>query len=240
MAASESGVQEDIVNEKEDSLTFAFLSLTQVSSLLEQDVNGVQSKMEEILNFSECQTNLKESVLVDYYVSGFWWGKERNFTSQQLAGFMELLHNLMVNLETRHVKLEENLIELSRTMTGIGKSHLTRKGSLHFFTVEQAKDIIDYLKISLFQHYRLYEYMFKFPRDEMVICAQQVIETAKPADTPFPAPLEEGIPSAFHSKYLSPPTVLLQDTEETKAEINEMLKVEEEAYTAKIEILEKP
>uniref|UniRef100_A0A8C5M6W4 Uncharacterized protein n=1 Tax=Leptobrachium leishanense TaxID=445787 RepID=A0A8C5M6W4_9ANUR len=163
---------EDSTNEKDDSPTFAFLSLTQIDSLLEQDVNGIQSKFEEILNFNDCQTNLKEAVMVDYFVSGFWWGKERKFTSQQLAGFMELLHELLDNLATKHMTLEENLIELSRALTGIGKSHLNGKGRLRSLTVEQAKDIIDHFKIGLFQHYKLYEYMFSFQRDEKVISAQ--------------------------------------------------------------------
>uniref|UniRef100_A0A8C5M762 Uncharacterized protein n=1 Tax=Leptobrachium leishanense TaxID=445787 RepID=A0A8C5M762_9ANUR len=45
---------------------------------------------------------------------------------------------------------------------------------------------------------------------------QQMIEVVKPADTPFPAPLEEGVTSAIYSEYIAPPPTLLQDTEETK------------------------
>ncbi|KAM8924661.1 ciliary-associated calcium-binding coiled-coil protein 1 [Pelodytes ibericus] len=206
---------EAIVIEKEDSPTYVFLSLEQITSLLEQDVDGVQRKMEVILNFNEPQTNLKEAVLVDYYVSGFWWGKEKNFSSQQLIGFMGLLHHLMGNIETKGMKLEENFLELSRALAGIGNSILSGRGSLSTFSVDQAKEVIDYFKISLFQHYKLYEWMFNFPREELVLNAKQVIEVAKPADTPFPAPLEEGISSEIYFQFIAPPP-LLQMTEESK------------------------
>ncbi|XP_053305910.1 ciliary-associated calcium-binding coiled-coil protein 1 [Spea bombifrons] len=285
MATEESNtrVQEENVDRKEDPPNYQFLSLAQINSLLEDDVDGVQRQIEEFLEFKEYQTNLKEAILVDYYVSGFWWGKEMKFTSQQLVGFMALLHDLLENVGTKHMTLEENLIELSKALAGIGKSNVYGKGRLSFFSVEQAKDIINYCKISLFQHYKLYEWMFNFPRDEVVISAEQVIEVAKPAETPLPSPLEEGIPSEIYMQFMAPvplqnlmenketektdedlekgeslnavdppnilsmgkvKTVLNQATVEAmgslQTEINEKLRVQEEAYPEKIENLEKP
>ncbi|XP_073404392.1 ciliary-associated calcium-binding coiled-coil protein 1 [Dendrobates tinctorius] len=194
--------------------------------------------MEGFLDVQDPETNLKEAILVDYYVSGFCWGKDKNFNLQQLGGLMGLLHLLMENVQDKRMSLAENILELARALTGIGNSLHKEKGKLTFFNVDQAKDIIDYFKISLFQHYKLYECMFTVPREQMVVGAEQIVEVAKPAETPFPVPLEEGIPFEVYEKFLGPPVA--EDIATVEAEINEKLRVQEEAFTSKIENLQKP
>ncbi|XP_063817883.1 ciliary-associated calcium-binding coiled-coil protein 1 isoform X5 [Pseudophryne corroboree] len=286
MASQETDIQEETsANETEDFSPYAFLSTSQINTLLEaQDLDEVQRLIEEILNFKDPQTDLKEAVLVDYYVSGFLTGKDMNFNPQQLTGLMWLLHFLIENIEAKQMSLEENITELGKAFIGIGHSPLKTTGKLTFLNVEQAKDIINYIKISLFQHYKLYECLFTVPRDQMVIGAEQVIEIAKPAETPFPTPLEEGIFSEIYTKFIAPPapkentenimdatlpaehdkkenlsdednllsvysidevkTVLEEVTADAidslQVEINEKLRVQEEAFVAKIENLKKP
>uniref|UniRef100_A0A452ID09 Uncharacterized protein n=1 Tax=Gopherus agassizii TaxID=38772 RepID=A0A452ID09_9SAUR len=92
-----------------------------------------------------------------------------DFTHLQLSGFMAILNFLLENLSTKRITLEGNIKELGRAMAGIGESHSEKSGGLDFFSVDQAKAIISYLKISLFQHYKLYEYLFYKPREELVI-----------------------------------------------------------------------
>lgn len=43
--------------------------------------------------------------------------------------------------------LGENLKELGKAMVGIGETDSERTGDLNFFSIEQAKAIIDYLTI---------------------------------------------------------------------------------------------
>ncbi|NXK26361.1 CBCO1 protein, partial [Arenaria interpres] len=126
-------------------------------------------KLEEFLNFKQLKTSLKEAILLDYYTAGFWWAKERNFSVIQLSGFMDLLNFLLENLSEKHMTLGDNLKELGRAMAGIGETDSERSGDLNFFSIEQAKAVIDYLNISLFKHYKLYEYLFHSPREELVI-----------------------------------------------------------------------
>ncbi|XP_077114895.1 ciliary-associated calcium-binding coiled-coil protein 1 isoform X2 [Ranitomeya variabilis] len=190
----------------EDFSLQSFLSPSQINALLEvQDVDETQRLMEGFLDAQDPETNLKEAVLVDYYVSGFCWGKDKNFNLQQLGGLMGLLHLLMENVQDKRMSLAENILELARALRGIGHSLQKDKGKLTFFNVDQAKDIINYFKISLFQHYKLYECMFTVPRDQMVVGSEQIVEVAKPAETPFPVPLEEGIPHEVYEKFVAPP-----------------------------------
>ncbi|XP_053891749.1 ciliary-associated calcium-binding coiled-coil protein 1 isoform X5 [Malaclemys terrapin pileata] len=234
----EEGQEQDTV--AREIMTWKFLSLPQISALSEQNIEGVQKKLEEFLNFRQIKTSLKEAVLLDYYVSGFWWAKEMDFTHLQLSGFMAILNFLLENLSTKHIMLEDNIKELGRAMAGIGESHSEKGGGLDFFSVDQAKAIISYLKISLFQHYKLYEYLFHNPREELVIGDEEINQECHP----------EGLQPETESLDIDPmagftiedvKSVLGQITNEIigslQTEINEKLQMEEEAYTVRIDKL---
>ncbi|NXB17085.1 CBCO1 protein, partial [Rhagologus leucostigma] len=126
-------------------------------------------KMEEFLNLTQLKTSLKEAILLDYYTAGFWWAKEMNFSLIQLSGFMDLLNFALENLSDKRMSLGDNLKELERAMSGRGKPDSEERGDLNLFSIEQAKAIIDYLIVSLFKHYKAYEYLFHHRREEPVI-----------------------------------------------------------------------
>ncbi|NXG47847.1 CBCO1 protein, partial [Psilopogon haemacephalus] len=102
-------------------------------------------KLEEFLNFKQLNKSLKEGVLLDYYTAGFCWAKEMNFSLMQLSGFMDLLHFLLENLSDKHMTLGENLKELGKAMAGIGENDSERSSDLNFFSIEQAKAVVDYV-----------------------------------------------------------------------------------------------
>ncbi|XP_054839932.1 ciliary-associated calcium-binding coiled-coil protein 1 [Eublepharis macularius] len=221
--------EEDKMIKDEEAMAWKFLSLTQINSLLEHDVAGVQKYLELHLDLKQHKTSLKEAVLLDYYVSGFWWAKKMDFSTVQVGGFMTLLNLLLENLGTEHMTLLENIQELRRTMVGIGQCHSEKSGGFEFFTVDQAKAIVDYLKISLFQHYALYEYLFHSPREELVIGDENVVELVKPADAPFPAPLEEGLPCDIYSSFIALIPAAEDVIEEMEGSVHEEEQPEAEA-----------
>ncbi|NXC66213.1 CBCO1 protein, partial [Anhinga anhinga] len=102
-------------------------------------------KLEEFLNFKQLKTFFIFFILLDYYTAGFWWAKEMNFSLIQLSGFMDLLNFLLENLSDKHMALGDNLKELGKAMAGIGETDSERSGDLNFFSIEQAKAVIDYL-----------------------------------------------------------------------------------------------
>ncbi|KAM6265697.1 ciliary-associated calcium-binding coiled-coil protein 1 [Porphyrio hochstetteri] len=192
-----------------------FLSVSQIVVLSEENVEGVQKQLEEFLNFKQLKTSLKEAILLDYYTAGFLWAKEMNFSLIQLSGFMDLLNFLLENLRDKHMTLGDNLKELGRAMAGIGESDSERSGDLNFFSIEEAKAVIDYLSISLFKHYKQYEYLFHSPGEEFVISneCQDVIELAQPAVSPIPALLEESISSDTSSSFIVSPAAAETESE---------------------------
>ncbi|XP_068875198.1 ciliary-associated calcium-binding coiled-coil protein 1 isoform X3 [Aphelocoma coerulescens] len=161
-----------------------FLSLSQITALSEENLEGVEKKMEEFLNLTQLKTSLKEAILLGYYTAGFWWAKEMNFSLIQLSGFMDLLNFVLENLRHKHMTLGNNLKELERAMTGRGKTDSEEGGDLNLFSIEQAKAIIDYLVISLFKHYKEYEYLFHLRREEPVISNEDEIKLDQPAVSP--------------------------------------------------------
>ncbi|NWT18542.1 CBCO1 protein, partial [Vireo altiloquus] len=126
-------------------------------------------KMKEFLNLTQLKRSLKEAILLDYYTAGFWWAKEMNFSLTQLSGFMNLLNFTLENLSNKHMTLGDNLKELERAISGMGETDSEGKGDRHLFSIEQAKAIIDHLVISLFKHYKAYEYLFHGRREEPVV-----------------------------------------------------------------------
>ncbi|KAL1771926.1 hypothetical protein HispidOSU_030660 [Sigmodon hispidus] len=197
------------LQENEKILSSEFLSIEQITELLDEpDVDGIQEKMSVFLNFKNLQTCLRDAILLDYYVSGFFWAKEMDFSIDQYSKFMSLLNMLLHNLQTLHMSLEDSIKWLGEVMAEIGPNRSQKNEDLHVFDVKEANAIIDYLKISLFQHYRLYEFMFYSTREEIVIGTAQTIEVVKPADHPFPAPLEEGISLDIYSTFIEPSPTL--------------------------------
>ncbi|NWI89937.1 CBCO1 protein, partial [Pitta sordida] len=128
--------------------------------------------LEEYLNLTQLKTSLKKDILLDYYTAGFFWAKEINFSLIQLSGFMDLLNFILENLSDKHMTLGDNLKELERAVATVGESSgedSEQMGDLNFFSIEQAKAIIDFFFISLFKHYKAYEYLFHGPREELLL-----------------------------------------------------------------------
>ncbi|EFB27069.1 hypothetical protein PANDA_003094, partial [Ailuropoda melanoleuca] len=197
--------------EHEKILSPDFLSLAQITEMLAEDVDGVQQKLKKFLNFKNLHTCLKEAILLDYYVSGFLWARGMDFSVIQYSKFMTLLDMLLHNLRTLHMSLEDSIKWLGEVMAEIGPSHSQKNEEWNVFNIKQANAVIDYLKISLFQHYKLYEFLFYSTREEIVIGTEQVLEVVKPSGGLFPDPLEEGISSDIYSTFIEPPLTL--DTE---------------------------
>ncbi|XP_055963928.1 ciliary-associated calcium-binding coiled-coil protein 1 isoform X2 [Sorex fumeus] len=164
------------------------------------------------------------------------------FTIIQYSRFMTLLHMLLHNLSTLQMSLEDNIKWVGEVMAEIGPSHQQKDEEWNIFDVKQANAIIDYLKISLFQHYKLYEFLFYSTRDEIVIGTesldqkQQLAQSQLEADTS-----EKDLLADFTIEDIK--SLLGQVTDDIlidiKNEINEKLQIQEEAFHARIEKLKK-
>ncbi|KAI8479789.1 ciliary-associated calcium-binding coiled-coil protein 1-like isoform X1 [Branchiostoma floridae x Branchiostoma belcheri] len=217
--------EEAIANEKEGSLAWKVLHISQVRTLLELNVDQVHLKMADLLNLKDHAVNLQEAAVLDYYVAGFWWAKEQSFTLQQISGFITALSILLENIREKQMSLVDNLKELKKMLVGIGQENPEVTGGLDFFNTDQAKLLTNYITESLFHHYKLYQYMFTLEQDEMVIGTELSVEVAPPADIPFPPPLDEGMREAVYLEHVAPPPPPPEKEEEKEAPSGEEEKV---------------
>ncbi|KAJ7427725.1 hypothetical protein WISP_04420 [Willisornis vidua] len=180
------------VDGQEEKENRPFLSLSQITALLEENLGGIEKMLEEFLNFTRLKTSLRKAILIDYYSAGFLWAKEMNFSPIQLSVFMDLLNFILENISNKRMTLGDNLKELERAMAETRETDSEQGGDLNFFSVEQAKAIIDYFVNSLFKYYRVYEYLFHDPGGLELSDEEQenVIELDQPA-VPYSAAATE-------------------------------------------------
>ncbi|XP_044034214.1 ciliary-associated calcium-binding coiled-coil protein 1 isoform X2 [Siniperca chuatsi] len=140
----------------------------QIQDLLKKTGDELQSEIKEILGFRNHQMCMKESALLDYYVCGFWWAKEANFTPIQTSFTMAVLHMLLDNIIEKQMVLVENLMEFAKALAAACQYSTSEEDTTSLLDREEAKSLISYIGNSLFQKYRLYELLFTTSREELL------------------------------------------------------------------------
>nr|XP_019923794.2 ciliary-associated calcium-binding coiled-coil protein 1 isoform X2 [Crassostrea gigas]XP_019923795.2 ciliary-associated calcium-binding coiled-coil protein 1 isoform X2 [Crassostrea gigas] len=197
---------DDEVEEQAESFAYKILSQEQCTELMGLEVTDIQNKLCEVFKLSNHCTDLQDAATLDYYTSAVWWGKQQSFTTQQLSGFFTMVHTLFTNVKDQHMHLVDNLKEMQKMLRGIEPEYSDVKSAgMEFFNLQQAKSISEYMFTSLFQHYKLFEFMFSHTQAEEIIGTDLEIEVAKPAAMPFPPPLDEGVEESLHTSYIATP-----------------------------------
>ncbi|ESO95106.1 hypothetical protein LOTGIDRAFT_203888 [Lottia gigantea] len=187
-------------------MAYKVLTADHCKELLALSVENMQLKLSDIFKLQDNLTDLKEASILDYYTAAVWWAKENSFTEQQLSGFFTVIHTLLDNVKEKHMSIIENIKELQKMLVGIGVEHAIQpSGGLQFFNIQQAKLISDYVSNSLFQHYKIYEFMFSHTQAEEIIGTDVDVEVCLAADVPFPPPLDEGINENIYQQYIATP-----------------------------------
>ncbi|XP_072414031.1 ciliary-associated calcium-binding coiled-coil protein 1 isoform X1 [Chiloscyllium punctatum] len=218
--------------QRKNTLAWKFISSEQISDLIQLTVDGVQKRLAEFLQLRLFEYCMKQGIFLDYYVSGFWWAKEQKFTLTQISTFMTLLKIILVNVGEKRLSLLDNLKEFKNIMAKVVQSSSEKNDDGEFFTVDQGKAIISYMKISLFQHYKLYEFVYNHTPNVQILDTKLDVEVIKSLD-PFPSPLEESLTWDIYSSY-----VLLQPPEEFVEEVVvEAEESREEAQTTPVDPL---
>ena len=94
---------------------------------------------------------------------------------------------IIILFPDKHLSIDENIQEMKCMMHGVGVSKQT---SLQCFTVEVANKVLQYIAESLFQHYRLYEFLFTEEQEGQDNLCEEVVVSAK----------EEGVVSLFSTE----------------------------------------
>ncbi|XP_076615299.1 ciliary-associated calcium-binding coiled-coil protein 1 [Chaetodon auriga] len=187
-----------MLHQKDDRvfLQWAALPQQQIQDLLKKPADELQSELKEILAFRNHQTCMKEAALLDFYVCGFWWAKEANFTPVQTSFTMAVLHMLLGNIRDKQMVLVENLMEFAKALDGACQCSTSGADTTSLLDREEATALISYIRNSLFQKYRLYELLFTTSREELLTGMERTIEVFSCQDAL--TPLEEGISTPLY------------------------------------------
>lgn len=204
--------------EEKESLAWKVLSEEQTQALKELTVHELEVKLAEVLSIENYRISLPEACLLDYYVAGFWFAKEQNFTLQQISAFFTLLKEMLDNIKEKHFSLVENIEKFKSFLAGIGVENCPHNGGLECFDVNQAKLITDYFTDSLFQHYKLYQFLFTQDPQEEVVVSELAVEVPPLATVPFPPPLDEGMTEEVWREHVMTPPQSPQPEEQKEGE----------------------
>ncbi|XP_058958331.2 ciliary-associated calcium-binding coiled-coil protein 1 isoform X1 [Pocillopora verrucosa] len=204
--------------EEKESLAWKVLSEEQTQSLKELTVLELEVKLAEVLSIENYHISLPEACVLDYYVAGFWFAKEQNFTLQQISAFFTLLKEMLDNIKEKQFSLVDSIQNFKSLLAGIGVENCPLNGGLECFDVNQAKLITDYFTDSLFQHYKLYQFLFTQEPQEEVVISELEVEVPPLASIPFPPPLDEGMTEEMWREHVMTPPQSPQPEEQTEGE----------------------
>jgi len=189
-----------------ESLAWKVLTDVQTKQVLEtESVDQLQECILTQMSFPNYECDLKEGIMLDYYVSAMWWAKEQLFSSEQTSAFFTVMHTVLESLKDQQISLSANLVDFKKLLVGCGLD-CEATGGLQCFDTSQAKLITQYMFTSLLQHYRLYEFLFSATQAEEIIGTDLELQVAPGADLPWPPPLEEALIGDIHHELIATPT----------------------------------
>nr|XP_002126324.1 ciliary-associated calcium-binding coiled-coil protein 1-like [Ciona intestinalis] len=209
--------EEAIDKEPSGSFAWKFLLPSQIRSLSQCPTpEELEQKMGIVLKFDHHSLELREACQLDVFVISYHWAKEQGFDERQLSGFITLLHHILENVKSNMSKAG-NFQYMKECFSGVGSDNPDLVPiPLYFFKLEHSKLIIKYLISTIFQHYSLYQYLYYQQQDELIIGTDMMLETCPVLNSPYPVPLEEGMPLEMYEEHLiKKESEKLTDDEET-------------------------
>ncbi|XP_030018971.1 uncharacterized protein LOC115439286 [Sphaeramia orbicularis] len=171
--------------------------LEQIKVLLKKTADEIQSELNQVLGFWNHQVCMKEAALLDYYVCGFCWAKDADFSPTQTSFIMAVLHMLLDNIRDKQMALVENMLEFTKALAAAcHRSSTEMENASPLLSTDEATALIGHIENSLFQKHRLYELLFTSDREENLTTAERTLEVFG-RQHPL-TPLEEGIPAHLH------------------------------------------
>nr|XP_040033468.1 ciliary-associated calcium-binding coiled-coil protein 1 [Gasterosteus aculeatus aculeatus] len=180
-------------NEEAGVLQWEAAPQQQVRALLSKAEDQLPLEMTKILGFSNAHVCMKEAALLDYYVCGLWWAKETNFTPEQTSFSMAVMQRLLDNIREKRMPLVENLMEFAKALGAASQCRTSEEYTTPLLEEEEARELITYIRNSLFQKYRLYELLFTTSREELLTGTERTIEV-------FGCQGVQGLPTHLYSQ----------------------------------------
>jgi hypothetical protein len=157
----------EVVEEVVEQLSWKVLGKTETAQLAGiNDPHQIAWRLAAVLGLGQYEESLSEAALVDYYVATYWFAREHKFTDEQTSTLFTITHTLITNLKDHHFSLVDNIQQLRDLLAGVGVSQRT---AVQCLTPEAAGLVVECVTTGLFQHYRLFQFLFEEQQTEQLI-----------------------------------------------------------------------
>lgn len=215
--------------ENVDQLAWRVLDKTDTTELAGMDdPDQIAMKLAVVMGLNHHEENLSDASLLDYYVATYWFAREHKFTEEQTSTLFTITHTLITNLKDQHLSLQDNIQQLRGLLAaGVGLS--PQQTALQCLTPEIAKLVVECVTTGLFQHYRLFQYLFEEQQSELQINLSLQVDVPPLPSTFIPPPLDEAIPLELYERCLAPKpadVVVQEDRQPTPNEEEDQVTVD--------------
>jgi hypothetical protein len=125
----------------------------------------------------DCLTNARAATEQDFYVCAVFLAKHNNFTLQEASAAFEVASTVMANLKNERMALSSNVLRTKKLMADhtseenqyeMADDLKAFKGTIHDFQPRSHKVLNAFLSTGIFQHYRMYNFLFYGERPSCV------------------------------------------------------------------------
>ena len=175
--------------------TWADLSLTDVERLLGacSETETLQQALAEILGLDVSHSSNKQALIeLDMYTYAILFAKKKDLTHEQVSAFFTILKSVhLMCISTPFDNLQETFQYFKELLLRHSINRPPYSTSL--FTIEQVRDITEYVLNTYFKHFKLYKYAFtKRVQMNLKLSYVGVEDTPEPSQTDV-AVEEEGV-----------------------------------------------
>lgn len=151
--------------------------------------------MAEKFELVDCETDAKSATEQDFYVCAVFLAKHNKFTLQEASAAMQVTSSALTNLKTDRMALSDNVSSFKKLLAehsseedqhAVADDLKSFKGAILDFQPTSSKLVANFLNTGLFQHYRMYSFLFHGTRPTQIVDKVLSIAVPKPSQ-----PLDE-------------------------------------------------
>ena len=106
---------------------------------------------------SDPKIDLRTKVERDFLLFAYFWATKQGMETENISIYLGLIHGLYQSISLPGASKEKLILELEQRMKGGGLEGYT--GGLSGFTETELRNIMEFVSISLLQHFELYRFV---------------------------------------------------------------------------------
>ena len=137
--------------------------LEEISSYKDRPTVLCEKFTQHLTLVSNPKVDLRAKIERDFLLFAYFWATKQGMEIQNISIFLGLIHELYHSISAEEASRETLILELENKMRGGGVEGYA--GGMSGFTETELKSILEFVSISLLQHFELYSYVLTEKRE---------------------------------------------------------------------------